>query len=325
MHGSQNKSTTTHACGHRAACSGWLAALVATALCAGQTNARADPVVERLYPGVAPGSEQWTEREVARMNDKGGTVYENVAEPTMAVYAPISPPQQGAAVVLLPGGALRVLVVDDDLRNVISTLNTHGLTVFLLKYRVLQRSAASAAASQPVRKTPVAAPSLPHVVIRNANANPFPDDLALTNVLQLAAADTQVALRRVRGEADRWHINPAHVGVLGYSAGGGVALAVEQLGVAGARPDFIATAYGPSLMDVHVSPDASPLFIATETLHGPVTEGLLALASLWRDAGRPVEMHMYDVPAFAMPSTLWVDRFLEWLGSHQLLPAGVRS
>ena len=126
----------------------------------------------------------------------------------------------------------------------------------------------------------------------------------------------------MRSEAGRWHINPSHVGVLGYSAGGGVALAVELLGAQGARADFIATAYGPSLMDVHVSADAPPLFIATETLHGPVTAGLLALAGLWRDAGRPVEMHMYDVPAFAMPSQLWLERFFQWLGSHQLLAAG---
>ena len=119
----------------------WIRSVVVSALllCAARAYAQPDAIVERLYPGVAPGSEQWPEQEVSRTNERGGTIYENVTAPTLSVYAPASPPEAGTAIVLLPGGALRMLVVDEDVRSAIKALNAHGVTVFLLKYRVLQR------------------------------------------------------------------------------------------------------------------------------------------------------------------------------------------
>jgi acetyl esterase/lipase len=306
---------------HRTRLNPLIGLLAATVGCALLSPLHAETVVEHLYAGSAPGSEHWKEGEVTLTSPSGAVTYKNVSDPTLTVYAPESPPPGGTGLILLPGGGLRVLGVDSDTRAVIATLNTHGITVFLLKYRVLQQALDAAAASPSGAPAKAGPPSFPKVTIHNANANPAPDDAALSEVLSLAAGDMQVALRRVRAEASRWHLNPAHVGALGYSAGGGVALAAETLGERGARPDFIATAFGPSLMDVHVAADAPALFIATETNHGPVTDGLLALTGLWHEAGRPVELHMYDVPAFKMPSTLWLSRFLDWLGEHRLLPA----
>ena len=74
-------------------------------------------------------------------------------------------------------------------------------------------------------------------MIVNANANPEPDDAALAEVLELAVADAQAALRLVRRRAAEWRIDPARVGIMGFSAGGGVAvgtaLAAEVRRVAG--------------------------------------------------------------------------------------------
>jgi hypothetical protein len=71
---------------------------------------------------------------------------------------------------------------------------------------------------------------------------------------------------------------------------------------------------------VEVPPDAPPLFIATEADHGPVTDGLLALFELWNEAKRPAELHVYAVPTFAMPVSLWGDRLLEWMEEQELVP-----
>ena len=74
-------------------------------------------------------------------------------------------------------------------------------------------------------------------------------------------------------------------------------------------------------MDVRVPENAPPLFIVTEANHGPVTEGLLALFSLWRDAGRAVELHVFDVPAFKMTLDMWSQRFDVWMQQRVLVPA----
>jgi hypothetical protein len=278
----------------------------------------AEPDLQRLYEGPAPGSERWPFAETLSANAEGVQTYANVRDPGILVYAPRQANAAGTGIILLPGGALRVLVVDGDVRRVIAALNDLGVAVFVLKYRVLQsvpdapNGTAGATARPP-----------PHVTIRKANANPAPDDAALGQVLDFAIADTGRALELVRKQAPRWGMEPGHIGLLGYSAGGGVAIGALLRSRPGSAPSFIATIYGPSLMDVDVPPDAPPLFVATETRHGPVTEGLLALGGMWRDAGRPVELHMFDVNAFAMPSTLWFGRFTEWLGGHGLLsPAG---
>ena len=52
--------------------------------------------------------------------------------------------------------------------------------------------------------------------------------------------------------------------------------------------------YGPSLLDVHVPPHAPPLFIAVGSTHFNVTNGCLALFAVWKAAGKPAEIHVYD-------------------------------
>ena len=52
-------------------------------------------------------------------------------------------------------------------------------------------------------------------------------------------------------------------GFLGFSAGGGVAIAATMLADSMERPDFLCTNFGPSLMPVTVPQDAPPLLIMT--------------------------------------------------------------
>src|SRR5690348_1090986 len=63
--------------------------------------------VYRLYPGVAPGSEGWTQKEVD-FGNPGSRGVRNVVDPTITVYLPdSSTPATGAGVIIAPGGGFR--------------------------------------------------------------------------------------------------------------------------------------------------------------------------------------------------------------------------
>lgn len=268
----------------------------------------------RLYPGVAPGSEHWTRPEVAQATPTGETIYSNVRDPELIPYLPDHAKSNGAAVIILPGGGLRILSIGHEANDLIHLLNDRGVAVFVLKYRTLQ------AAPSPIRTTVGQPIKFPKLVIRKANANPASNDEALGTVLRLAVSDTQTALRIVRDNAMKWHIDPARVGLIGSSAGGGVAIGTVLAQKPTAVPDFIISLYGPSLQDVEVPPSAPPLFIATETAHGPVTDGLLALFGLWKDAGKSAEIHVFDVPNFSMPVRLFSELMMAWMQRNKIIP-----
>ncbi len=117
--------------------------------------------------------------------------------------------------------------------------------------------------------------------IINGNANPAPDDAVLDEVLKMGVADAQQALRLIRKNASEWRVDPKRVGLMGFSAGGGVSVGAV---LADASADFLISVYGPSLQDVNVPPDAPPLFVAVGSNHFNVTNGCLALFAEWKKA-----------------------------------------
>ncbi len=276
----------------------------------------------RLYSGVAPGSEDWSQAEVITDRGNGGVNYSNVHDPEMTVYLPHPARANGVGIVWLPGGALRGLSVGEDFHEMVKQFNAEGIAVFLLKYRTLQiapRPQPGPGTQPPAGGAPGGARGLPDLVIVNGNANPAPDDEELSRVLELAVDDAQVALRMVRANAEEWGVDPDRIGMIGVSAGGGVAFGTVVGNLPGAAPNFVGSLYGPSLMDVVVPEDAPPIFMATETGHGPVTAGLIALLEMWIDAERPAELLVFDVPR--LRNDLWDERFMEWMGEQGILPA----
>jgi acetyl esterase/lipase len=282
------------------------------------------PAELRLWPGKAPGSESWSFPESVTRSPTGDRIIRNVSDPTLTVFLPAAEKATGAAVVIAPGGALRLLSFDNEGVKVARWLNERGIAAFLLKYRTLQ-------AREEPRFTPppAAAERAPRaeLVIRNGNANPEPDNAALTEVLALAMNDARAAMRLVRANASAWRVDPHRVGLMGFSAGGGVAVGVAMGERNDATPDFLVSLYGPSLMDVRLTADAPPLFIAVGTQHFNVASGCLALAGEWRAAGRPVELHLYDgvsagfgMTARGLPVDGWTQRFHEWLMARGLVP-----
>ncbi|MCE9544476.1 MAG: alpha/beta hydrolase, partial [Planctomycetia bacterium] len=106
-------------------------------------------------------------------------------EPTLTVYLP-NQPASGAALVICPGGGYGGLAIDHEGHDVARYYQAHGVAGMVLKYRL------------PRAKVPGTAHGVP-------------------------LADAQRALRLVRSKAADWHIDPAKVGILGFSAGGHLA------------------------------------------------------------------------------------------------------
>jgi acetyl esterase/lipase len=276
----------------------------------------------RLGPGTAPGSENWSRPESVARSPSGDRVITNVSEPTLTVFLPDARVATGTAAVIAPGGALRVLGFDNEGVKVAEWLNERGIAGFVLKYRTLQQD--PAAPRGPLPGMPGAG-TRQELVIVNGNANPAPDDAALREVLELAVADAQAALKLVRERASEWRVDPTRVGLIGFSAGGGVGIGAALAPKSAASPDFLVSVYGPSLQDVNVPEHAPPLFIAVGATHFNVTNGCLALFAAWKAAGKPAELHVYDgiSAGFGMtrrghPVDGWADRLHEWLIAREL-------
>lgn len=290
-------------------------------LLAGVAGAAA-PEEIRLWPDGAPGSEGWTVPESVTTGRSGDRVVSNVSEPTLTVLLPDPAIATGTAVVIAPGGALRALAIDNEGVKAAEWLNGKGIAGFVLKYRTRQQDATAGRGGPPPG---FAGPGRQELEIHNANANPAPDDAALTEVLHMAVADAQAALRLIRRNAADWHIDPTRVGIMGFSAGGGVAVGTALAEQSDASPDFLVSVYGPSLQDVQVPDYAPPLFIAVGATHFNVTNGCLALFGAWKAAGKPAEIHVYDgvsagfgMSRRGLPVDGWIDRFHEWLVAREL-------
>ena len=293
---------------------------------AGDAVAQA-PEEIRLWPGKAPGSENWTRPEVITTSPSGDRTLSNVSDPTVTVFLPSQGSATGTAVVVAPGGALRVLGWDNEGVKAAQWLNSKGIAALVLKYRTLQTMAdgGRGRGTAPPGVGVAAAGPRKELEIRNGNANPELDDPALREVLQMGIADAQQALRLARRNAAAWRIDPARVGIMGFSAGGGIAVGTALAERSDASPDFLVSLYGPSLQDVTVPAHAPPLFVAVGSTHFNVTNGCLALFAAWKAAGKPVEIHVYDqvsagfgMTKRGLPVDSWTDRLLEWLVARKL-------
>ena len=277
----------------------------------------------RLWSGKAPGSESWSVAESMTTSPSGDRTISNVSDPTLTVFLPDPANANGAGIVIAPGGALRALGFDNEGVKAAGWLNSKGIAAFVLKYRTLQAGSAGARGrgAAPV----VAVGARQELQIRNANANPEPDDPALAEVLRMAIADAQQALKLVRRNSGAWHVDPARVGIMGFSAGGGVAIGAALAEHSDASPDFLISLYGPSLMDVTLPANAPPLFIAVGSTHFNVTNGCLALFAVWKAARKPAEIHVYDgvsagfgMSKRGLPVDTWTDRLHDWLMARKI-------
>ncbi len=244
-------------------------------------------------------------------------------KPMIEVYLPQEEVANGCAVVLCPGGAMRWLSWDSDVVKMASFLNEQGIAAIGLRYHL---NKGGGQIPQGVQMPPMVDVTHPDA-FPQADANPM-HNASGDSIIQLAALDAKAAIRMVREHADEWHINKEKIGFLGFSAGGGVAIAATMSANSMECPDFLCTNFGPSLMPVTVPVDAPPLLIMTRADHPNVAAGLVALFMEWKKAGANAELHIYGDgkgPYELMPQTgqttteTWSTQMLQWLKAKGFL------
>jgi len=267
------------------------------------------PFIIPLWPDGAPGSEGWSQQEqISAMPQGGLKVIRNVSRPTLTAFLPEPKLANGTAVIVCPGGAFHFLAYEHEGTQVAAWLNAHGIAAFMLKYRLIPTGDNFAAEVQE------------RLADRAKMAGP------MQALAPLILADAQQSVRLVRQRAAEWGIRPDRIGVMGFSAGGGVTMAVTLHHDAGSRPDFAAPIYAAHFGEVVVPADAPPLFLvhASDDPLIPVTISTATYAA-WHAAGKPAELHIYEkgghgfgMRKLGLPVDGWIERFGEWL-------EGVRS
>ncbi len=260
-----------------------------------------------LYPGDAPGTPHQADQEKQYFSKAWNTeVVTNVSRPTLAVYKPTGGVSSGSAVIICPGGGFMALSIESEGNQVAKNLAARGLTAFVLRYRLMPTG--DDATEEFGR------------LLQNDRAK-FEQMVAKT--VPTAIADGMAAVAYVRQHAAEYGVSPDRVGIMGFSAGGGVTTGVAFHYKPESRPSFVAFIYpgGEGFGDAKVPADAPPMFIAAATddvLSLPTVS--MALYQKWITARASAEIHMYarGGHGFGMrprniPTDHWIDRFADWL------------
>ena len=262
------------------------------------------PTAITLGTGTLPGAtapEAWH-------SQYGSAFARNVVVATLTPFLPDPAKATGTAVVVAPGGGFRTLSMENEGWDVARALAAKGVAAFVLKYRLNQTPADLQAFATQRMPAPAA-----------GSAGQAPPPPAVAFAIQLA--DARAAFALIRTRAAEWHVNPARIGMVGFSAGAMLTMTTTLDGQ-DAKPAFIGNIYGP-LNAVTVPADAPPMFVALaadDPLFGNSGFGLI---EAWRAAKRPVEFHLYEQGGhgFGMypkttTSTGWFEAFVAWMGMH---------
>lgn len=274
------------------------------------TPPQADAIV--LGTGPLPGAtapESW-------YHQYGKDFARNVTVATLTPFIPDPAKATGTAVIVAPGGGFRDLSMENEGSDVARALAARGVAAFVLKYRLIPTPPDMAAFEASMRAMfegagrPRTTPSSPPA---------FPS-------LAPQLADSRAAFALVRKRAGEWHVDPARIGMVGFSAGAALTLqtALQEPEV---KPAFIGIIYGP-LAPVTVPADAPPMFVALAADDPIFGHGGTGLIQSWMQANRPVEFHLYEQGGhgFGMypkttTSTGWFDAFVSWMRMHGWLTA----
>lgn len=240
----------------------------------------------------------------------GGRIVRNVTAPTLTPFLPEQGKATGAAVIVAPGGGFMMLSMDAEGYEVARWLAERGVAAFVLKYRL-----------NATPRDPKEYLSSLMKLLTNVSRGAPP------STPEAAFADAQAAVRLVRARAKSWLIDPDRVGFLGFSAGAMTTLSVGLDASGDARPNFIASIYGP-LAARSIPSDAPPAFVA---IAGDDTLIMrfgadFGLVTAYRNTKRPIEFHLYESGGhgFGMrkqgkSSDLWIEQFHTWMQDRGLL------
>jgi acetyl esterase/lipase len=231
----------------------------------------------------------------------------DINNPSIVVFKPEKELANGTAILVVPGGGHKNLVYNSEGKAPAEFLTKLGITVFVLKYRlVLQEN------------------------------SPYSIDIH-------PQQDAYRAMRTIRSRAAEFGIDPNKLGVMGFSAGGevvasiayasgdGDAKAKDPIDRANGKPNFQILVYpGPRWVPTSIDPNAPPAFMVAAMDDACCAKPIIDLAQLYQAAKIPAEIHLYAKGdhAFNMGqrTTLkglrdWPQRLADWLIDSNLIPA----
>jgi acetyl esterase/lipase len=292
-----------------------LSATCLVALCLASTAVRAadaPPTID-VWPGKVPDQ---TRPEKPEKADKSKIIkIGDVSKPTLTIYHAPKDKDNGAAVIICPGGGYSILAWDLEGTEVADWLNSIGVTGIVLKYRV-----------------PEHLKQIEH----------FPP-----------LEDAQRAMSLVRSKAKELEIDPKRIGMLGFSAGGNLtALActnfehrvyetIDPVDQVSCRPDFGVLIY-PAWLNQEGKDELKPEFPVTaqtpqmflahaDNDHISAAGSVLMYLAL-KHAGVPVEVHVYAKGGHGFglrpttnPCSTWPQRCGEWMKIQGLLAPETQS
>ncbi len=274
-----------------------------------------------LWPKGAPGSEAYKDKvEIVGYRQEPDIVFSvvyNIHNPSITPFLPAKDQATGCAVIIAPGGGHMFLTVDREGYDLAKWLADHGVAAFVLKYRLARDLGTPAGTPQPY------------------------------TVATHAAADAQRAIRLIRSRAAEWNINPNHVGIIGFSAGGEVAAdlitaddsgnatsvpAADPLDRLDSRPNFVGFAY-PGMpaswrADTWTPPkDMPPTFLLCASGDRPnISEFLPTFYLALKKSNVPVELliftdggHGFGVRPWSYSVAQWPQLFRGWLDDRGFL------
>jgi acetyl esterase/lipase len=244
---------------------------------------------------------------------RGNIVTQDVVRPTLSYYPADRARATGASVIIAPGGGFTNLMMAYEGLEIIQALNAIGVDAFLLKYRLVYVDPSLPLPPPGV----VVAPPAP---VTDGNYTILGGPQKGANILEISSADARRAVRWVRGHAAALGDRTDRVGMIGFSAGGAVTLAVAT-GQEDARPDFIGLVYGASMPITRSLANAPPLFLAVAADDVTNAEGSIDAYLRWRREGRPAELHIFQTGGhgFRHPgggADHFMDRFGDWMRSN---------
>ena len=312
---------------HRLRWMGMISALCAVAgLVALTPGATAQTQTIKIWPGVAPGSENWTQTEDVYKGSDGLDRVVNVVTPTLTVFLPEKSKATGTGVIIAPGGGFVRLSIEKEGYQVASWLQERGIAAFVLKYRLRRMTpeevqAASAQASGAGNAARPTAPRPPANTAAPERTLASPRRRGMDDIAQYGIADGIQALKVLRQRAQEFGLTPEKIGITGFSAGGMVTAGVLLQEDPAARPAFAAPIYGgPFGASPTIPQNLPPVFLAwaqDDRTAGAVCERFYEAL---KAAGSVPEVHIYKSGGhgFGMSkkgttSDHWIEEFYWWL------------
>ncbi len=241
----------------------------------------------------------------------------DVTSPTMTIFPPRGA-SVGAAIVVFPGGGFRAVATTLQGTEICDWITARGITCVLAKYRVPK-----------------------------SNHHWDPDcRCAVTPAVPRALQDAQRTIRLVRAQAAELGVDPHKIGVMGFSAGGYLAVQTSNIvepaykpidadDRISSRPDFALVFYPGHLCrpgrrldpGIRVTGRTPPTFLL-QAWDDPVDDicNSTLYARALDDAGVPAEVHLFAKGGHAFgprrmdhPVALWPTLVERWLGEIGIL------